>query len=102
MAILMREIQKVRPGKWAELEDTEAKWVSFERRVGFPENKRRYRVYSGVDDVNTLVVEFEFESLAALEAANERAEADPEYWQLLEELGPVVESVRVELCTVLD
>ena len=48
------------------------------------------------------VVEFEFESLAALEAANKRAEADTEYQELIADLGDIIESVRVELCTVLD
>lgn len=36
-------------------------------------SKRRSRVYSGVDDTNTVVVEFEFDNLAALEAANDGA-----------------------------
>lgn len=54
MTILMREIQRVRPGKWTDLEAVEAKWVAFEKRVQFPANKRRFRVYSGVEDMNTL------------------------------------------------
>jgi len=102
MTILIREIQNIRPGKWRALEGVEAKWIAFEKRVGFPEKKRRCRVYSGVEDTNTLVVEFEYESFAALEAANERAEADPEYVELLAELDSIVARNRVELYTVLD
>lgn len=36
MAILVREIQRVHPGKRAEQEGAEAKWVAFEKRVGSP------------------------------------------------------------------
>jgi len=102
MAIIMREIQEVRPGQWEASAEAEAKWNAFEARVGFPANKRRCRVYSGVEDTNTIVIEFEFESLAALDAANKRAEADPEYRTLIGELDSVIASNRVELYTLLD
>jgi hypothetical protein len=102
MAILIREIQQVRPGKWEALKDAEKRWNIFEERVRFPRNKRRSRVYSGVDDTNTVVIEFEFDSLAALEAANTRAESDPEYQELLAELETIIASNRVELYTILD
>ena len=102
MAILIREIQKVRPGQWEALEAAEERWNRFEARVGFPPNKRRSRVYSGVDDTNTVVVEFEYDSLASLEAANLRAEADDEYQELLSELDTIIASNRVELYTILD
>lgn len=101
MTILMREIQQVRPGKWAELEKAEARWVAFERRLGYPQNKRRYRVYSGVENTHTIVIEYEWESLAALEAASRQCEADPEYQELIAELDSLIESNRVELYTVL-
>jgi hypothetical protein len=102
MAIIMREIQKVRPGQWEALKEAETKWNAFEARVGFPSGKRRCRVYSGVEDTNTIVVEFKFESLAALDAANKAAEADPEYQELIGELDSIIASNRVELYTVLD
>jgi hypothetical protein len=102
MAILIREIQKVRSGQWEALRGAEERWNTFEERVGFPPNKRRSRVYSGLDDTNTVVIEFEFESLAALDAANERAEEDPEYQELLAELETIIASNRVELYTILD
>lgn len=102
MAIIIREIQKVRPGQWGALEAAESKWAVFEERTGFSRKRRRFRVFSGVEDMNTIVIEFEFESLAALDAAYERGEADPEYEELMEELYTIISSSRVELYTVLD
>ena len=101
MTVLMREVQQVRPGKWGELEEAEAKWVACEKRLEYPQNKKRYRAYSGVENTNTMVIEYEFESLAALEAANHKCEADPEYQDLIAGLDRLIESVRVELYTVL-
>jgi hypothetical protein len=102
MAIIVGEIQNVRPGKWKALEEAEPKWAAFEERTGFSRKRRRFRVFSGVEDMNTVVIEFEFDSLAALDAAYERGEADPEYEVLMEELFTIISSSRVELYTVLD
>ncbi len=102
MTIIIREIQKVRPGQWEALEEADARWAAFEARTGFSTKKRRYRVFSGVEDMNTIVIEFEFDSLAALDAAYARGEADPEYQELTEELYSIISSSRVELYTVID
>jgi len=66
-----------------------AKFNAVESRLGFPTTKKRYRCYFGGHDTNTLVVEYEWDSLTAMEAAYEKAMADPE-WQVL---GAKVESV---------
>ena len=96
MAIIMRETQKVCPAQW------EARWNASEARIRSSTSKRRYHVLSGVEDTNTVVVEFEFESLAALDAAYKIGEADLEYQELVGELDSIIASGRVELYTVLD
>jgi hypothetical protein len=102
MAIIIREIQKVRPGQWEALEAAEPKWAAFEERTGFSRKRKRYRVFSGTEDMNTIVIEFEFDSFTELDAAYKRGEADPEYEVLMEELYQIISSSRVELYTVLD
>jgi hypothetical protein len=97
MNVLHRQIQHVRPGKWAELEAIDERFNAVERRLGFPDNKRRYRCYFGGHDINTLIVEYEWESMAALEAAYERAMADPEWQALSEEVTPLLQDNQMEL-----
>jgi len=46
MICIERHIQKIRPGKWGELEAMDKKWNTVESRLGFPA-KRRYRCYIG-------------------------------------------------------
>ena len=102
MAILMREVQSIHPDKWEELEAVEARWTVLEKRAGYPSTKRRYRVHSAPDDINTLVIEIEWESFAAMEAANARLAEDPELAELAAAThGPIVESIRFEYYNVL-
>ena len=102
MAILMREIQQIRPDAWEELEAAEASWAAIEKRAGYPEVKKRYRVYSAADDINTLVIEIEWDSFAAMEAANERLAQDPELPDLVAATDTIVQSIRFEFFNVLD
>jgi hypothetical protein len=74
--------QQIRPGKWAELEALGAKYNAVEGRLGFPP-KRRLHCYIGGHNTGALVVERQWASVAALEAAYEWAFVDPE-WQALE------------------
>ena len=98
MKVLQREIQQIRRGKWAELEELDKKFNEVERRLGFPANKRRYRCYFGGHDVNTIAVEYEWENLAAMEAAYESAMADPEWQALGAELeASILKSNHMEL-----
>ncbi len=102
MRVLEQEIQQVNPRCWAELEAINKKFDAVEGRYGFPP-KRRYRSLAGGHDTDVLVIEREFESLAAAEAAYEKAMADPEFQALGAELmgSPIVTSLRRELYTVL-
>lgn len=64
--ILRREVQKIRSGKWEELEELEKKWQELERRAGHPEGKKRYRGMSAPHDLDTMIIEVEWECLAAI------------------------------------
>ncbi len=96
MVFLERLIQQIRSDKWTELEALDKKYNKLEGRYGFPA-KRRYRSVFGGDNANTLVIERQWESLAAMEAAYEKALADPEWNALGAEGSAIVESNRQEL-----
>jgi len=97
MKVLHRQIQHIRPDKWAELEEIDKRFNAVERRLGFPANKRRYRCYFGTHDINTLIVEYEWESLAAMETVMESAMADSEWQALSAEVTPILQDNQMEL-----
>lgn len=97
MSVLHRQIQRVRPGKWADLEEIDKRFDVVERRLGFPGNKRRYRCYFGTHTVDTIVVEYEWESMAAIEAAYGKAMADTEWQSLAAEVETIIKSNQMEL-----
>ena len=96
MICVERLVQQIRPDKWAELEALDAKYNAIEGRLGFPP-KRRYRSYIGVHNTDTLAVERQWESLAAMEAAYVKAFADPEWQALGAEAVLIVKSNQYEL-----
>jgi hypothetical protein len=97
MKVLHRQIQHVRSGKWAELEAIDKRFDAVESRLGFPANKRRYRCYFGTHTLDTLIVEYEWESLSAMEAAFEAAMADPEWQALSAEVEGILVDNQMEL-----
>jgi hypothetical protein len=96
MVVVERMIQQIRPNKWAELDALDKKYAAIESRHGFPA-KRRYRCFVGADNVNALIIEREWPSLAAMEAAYEKVFADPEWQALGGEGEGIIESDRHEL-----
>ena len=96
MVTIERMIQKVRPGKWAELEEIDKRYNAAESRLGFPP-KKRYQCLMGGHDTNTLIIERQWDSLAAMEAAYEKAIADPEHQALVEELTSIIKSTQGEV-----
>ena len=96
MIVIDRSIQKVYPDKWAELEKIDKKYNAVEGRLGFPP-KKRYQCLTGSHEVNTLIVERQWASLAAMEATYEKAFADPEHQALEKELTSIIKSVHWEL-----
>ncbi len=101
MAILERLIQKIYPGKWAELEEIDKRFNVVESRLGFPP-KKRYQSLAGSHDMDTLLVDREWESMAAGEAAYAKLLADPEWQALGAEIGSIVKSNRREFYFVLE
>jgi len=103
MAIMMRTIQHVRPGRWNEAMELEKRWDAYERRTGGRSPKRRYQSMVGSEDQNTFVEEREWESLAAVEASylSLVADPDPEAVELRSKLDEVYSSIQHEIYLVL-
>ncbi len=100
MIFIERQIQKVHPGKWEVLEEIDKKFSAVESRLGFP-TKKRYQCIVGGHDTNTLIVERQWDSLAAMEAAYEKALSDPEHQALSAEVVAMIEGPQIELYTPL-
>ena len=96
MVTIDRMIQQVRPDKWAELEEIDKRYNAVESRLGFPP-KKRYQCLMGSHDVNTLIVERKWDSLAAMEATYEKAFADKEHQALQKEIISILKSAQWEL-----
>ncbi len=96
MIVVERMIQQIYPDKWAELEAIDKKYNLAEARLGFPP-KKRYECLMGSNAMGTLIIERQWPSLAAMEAANEKGMADPEYQALRNETTSIVKSVHWEL-----
>ena len=96
MIIIERMIQEIYPDRWAELEVLDKKYNTAEARLGYPA-KKRLRSISGRYNLNTIIIERQWESMASLEAANERSQADPEYQALWMESTSIIKSVFWEL-----
>jgi hypothetical protein len=98
--IVERMIQKVIPGKFAELEAFDQKIKPLEARFGFPP-KRRMRCMIGGHNTDTMILEREWESLAALEAAYNKAWADPEHQASRAETVSLIKSIKTEIYMLL-
>jgi quinol monooxygenase YgiN len=98
MKILVQEIHHIRPGKWQEFKEQQKKAEAIERRTGFPSYKY-YRCLMGGHDSNTCIIQIEFESFAAMEAAYEKVMADPEFQALGKEGPPIEKGLQIELYT---
>ena len=95
MVIIERQIQMVRSGKWAELEELDKKFTAVESQMGFPA-KRRCRSLIGSLPTDALIIERQWESFAALEATYEKALANPEHQALSAEAEPIPGSQQIE------
>jgi hypothetical protein len=93
--ILERMIQHIFPGKWAELEVINKKYDVVEARLGFPA-KKRYQLLMGSHPLGSVIIEREWPSLAAMEAANMKGLTDPEYQALQLEGASIIKSVYWE------
>ena len=96
MITIVRTTQKVRPGKWATLEEIDKRVNEIELQNGFPA-KKRYKFVVGAEDSNTLIIKRQWDCLAVLESTNEKVMAIPEYQALGQELDEILESSRTDL-----
>ena len=100
MITVERMTQKVYPGKWAELAEIDKRYDELEQSMGFPV-KKRYQCVIGSLDQNTIIIERQWESLAAMESSYEKVMADPKWQTLSQEVGSIVESSQIEVFTPL-
>ena len=100
MIIVLRQIQQIYPDKWAELEAIDKKYNVVEGRLGFPA-KKRYQLLAGRGEVNTLIVETQWPSMAAMESTYEKAMANPDYQVLMNEGNSIIKSIHWELYHLL-
>jgi len=100
MVIIERLVQHVYSDKWAELETIDKEFDAVEARHGFPA-KKRFQMISGPDNMGTLIIERQWASLAAMEAAYEKFMADPAWQALNLKSSPILKDNRVELYTPL-
>ena len=96
MSMLERNIQIVKPGKWAKLHAIDKEFDAMEAGLGFPP-KTRYQCMIGGHSTNTLVIEREWESLAVMEATYLKTMADAEYQKLGEKLNELILSSQIEV-----
>lgn len=96
MKIKERLTQKIYPDKWEALEALDQKYNQIEKPAGFPP-KTRYQLILSSKSFNTLVVEREWESLAAMEAAYEKLFADPAYQALNAEFNSIIKDGYSEI-----
>ena len=100
MIAIERMTQKVYPGKWAELEEIDKRYNEIEQQAGFPAKKRLQCIIGGLDQ-NTLIIERQWDSLAAMESTYEKVFADPAWQALGKEVAACVESSQIEIYTPL-
>ncbi len=98
MKVVSREIQHVITGKWEELESIDKKFAAVERRLGYPQTKKRYRCLFGAHDLmSTLIIEYSWESLSEMEQIFEKARLDDERSALADKLVSILSSNQMEV-----
>lgn len=98
MIVIERMIQEIFPGKLAALNEIDKRYDAIEKTLGFPPKKRFWSV-SSLYDSNTIILERQWESMAAMEAAYEKSFAHPDIQALFEEGQTIIRNSRVEIYT---
>jgi len=87
---------KVLPGKMEEAMKLEKKHMAIANRVLGISPRIYSRLSGGGDTLRTIIIEAEFDSLAAFEDHPKKMGADPEMQELVPKLGAVIDSLEVE------
>ena len=96
MKIVERMVQEIFPGQNAALDDLDKRYDAIESKLGFPPKKRMWSI-SGPHPTNTLVLEREWESMAAMETAIEKLFENEGIRALWKEGETIIKSSRIEL-----
>lgn len=99
--ILHRQVQVIKAAKWNDLEELDKKFEAIEKRIGFPDTKKRWRALMGPHHLNTQIVEQVWESMGKMEKTITKALLDPEYQKLVEEAEDIIETSWWEIYTPL-
>jgi hypothetical protein len=103
VVVIQRMIQKVVNGQdldqWEKLDAIDKKYNEIEKKLGFPDNKKRYRCLFGTHDSNTIIIEFQWPSMGKYERIMTKAILNPEYIELSKELIGIIESQVTEIYT---
>jgi hypothetical protein len=97
---LERQIQKIRPGQWAALEEIDWRFDAVVNELGFP-TKRRWRTLIGGAGLNALIVEREWDSLSQMEEVQLKAFNDDRLRALNQEAAAIIEDIQIELYMAL-
>ncbi len=97
--VLQRLIQKVKVDKWDALDAIDKKFDAAEAKFKYPP-KRRYRSMIGPLDINVIIIEREWKSVAKMEEAMLASYGDPELQKLTAELNTIIEDAWSELYLV--
>ncbi|MBN1667448.1 MAG: hypothetical protein JW862_10175 [Anaerolineales bacterium] len=100
MVILERIIHQIYPDKWSEVNALEAEFDQIEKPLGFTE-KKLFKMLTGGDGVNTLVIERHWPSMAAMEAMYDKAMVDSGWQAMGKKMSTVIKDTRYELLLVL-
>jgi hypothetical protein len=96
MKVLERMVQEILPGRQEALEELDKRYDAIEKTLGFPP-KRRFWPISGTLSNQMLVLEREWESMAAMETAYEKSFANPGIQALYQEGASIIKNSRIEL-----
>lgn len=96
MKIIERMVQEIHVGKFGDLAELDERYAALEKPLGYPPLKRYYALV-GPHNMMTTVIEREWESMTAMEAAREKAMTSPELQALNVEGAEIIKSSHLEL-----
>lgn len=98
MIVVERMIQEIHLGKLSELEELDKQYDVIESGLGFPP-KRRYWAITSPHNLTTIIIERDWESMAAMEEGYAAVFGNEELQKLHAKGLGIVKSSRVELYT---
>ncbi|MCW4037461.1 MAG: NIPSNAP family protein [Candidatus Bathyarchaeota archaeon] len=103
MKVMLRAIMRMHPGKMAEGMELWKEMLALMKKKGisFPPARTYTPFLGGGDALHTIIVEGEWDSLAAVADMYEKSSADPEIMGLMPKWDAVEESHRIELYMVM-